>query len=265
MRIIVCSDLHLDRYTAGLCRFDDVTRSARAVVALAKSERCDGFAFMGDLADPGPAAHRCSAFAIEVASDLASAGIWSRWLVGNHDVVEDGSGSSTLSPLAAAIKRIVWERPYAEHLGSGVVAVALPHPPRGYSYVPEEFVRSVEVGCKLGCRETKAEAPIEEVPRSMASREASEWVAPRVVLVFGHLTVPGIERGSEVLDMPRGREVRYPIEAIRERWGDRVVMLNGHYHRSCRRAQGPVIVPGSLERLTKSEVRNEPGCLILEV
>ena len=251
MRLCISSDWHLDRYTAGLCRFDDVARSARAVVALAKSERCDGFVFTGDLADPGPAAHRCSAFAIEVASDLASAGIWSRWLVGNHDVVEDGSGSSTLSPLAAygeargviprsrslvdSIRAIdVWGSPTIEWLAEGVLAVALPHPPRGVGYVPEEYVGGLS-----------------EVDGT--------------VLVFGHLTVPGIERGSEVLDMPRGREVRYPIEAIRERWGDRAVCLNGHYHRSYRRAQSPVIVPGSLERLTKSEALNEPGCLILEV
>lgn len=254
MRLCISSDWHLDKFTSGLCRFEDVSRSVRAVVALVKAERCDGFVFMGDLADPGPAAHRCSAFAIEVASDLASAGIWSRWLVGNHDVVEDGSGSSTLSPLAAmgesrghflrvvngeerrdAIRVIdVWGGPCIEWLAEGVLAVALPHPARGAGYTPEEYVRGLS-----------------EIDG--------------VALVFGHLTVPGIERGSEVLDMPRGREVRYPIEAIRERWGDRAVMLNGHYHRSYRRSQSPVIVPGSLERLTKSEALNEPGCLILEV
>jgi hypothetical protein len=79
------------------------------------------------------------------------------------------------------------------------------------------------------------------------------------------LTVPGIEPGSETREMPRGREVRYPVEAIRERWGDRAVMLNGHYHRAYHRAESPVVVPGSLERLTRGEARNEPGCLILEV
>lgn len=262
MRLCITSDWHLDKFTAGLCRFEDVTRSVRAVVALAKSERCDGFVFTGDLADPGPAAHRCSAFAIEVASDLASAGIWSRWLVGNHDVVEDGSGSSTLSPLAAVPGEIVdrdflsrpidvWGYRVGEWLSEDVLAVALPHPARGRGYDPEAFVRG----------ET---APAWVREAAAGGMRLGEDEA-RVVLVFGHLTVPGIERGSEVLDMPRGREVSYPVEAIRERWGDRAVCLNGHYHRSYRRAQSPVIVPGSLERLTKSEARNEPGCLILEV
>jgi len=251
MRILGTSDWHLDAFTAGLARFDDVARSARGTVELAKRECCDGYVFLGDLADPGPRAHRASALAIELASDLARAGIWSRWLVGNHDVVEDGSGSSTLSPLAAVPGEIrdvdhlqrpidVWSDPTLEWLSDDVLAVALPHPARGRGYVPEEVVRE-EFGRRVG------------------------FEGARVVLIFGHLTVPGIERGSEVLDMPRGREVRYPIEAIRERWGDRALMLNGHYHRSYRRADGPVIVPGSLERLTKGEARNEPGCLILEV
>lgn len=245
MKILCTSDWHGDAFTAGLARFDDVARSARATVELAKRERCDGYVFLGDLADPGPRAHRCSALAIEVDAELNRAGIWRRWLVGNHDVVEDGSGSSTLSPLAAACTGVdsrVWSVPCAEHFGDEVIALALPHPARGFSYDPEEFIRSVD---KLdGCE---------------------QCVFPRVVLVFGHLTVPGIEPGSETREMPRGREVRYPIEAIRERWGDRAVMLNGHYHRSYRRAESPVIVPGSLERLTKGEAGNVPGCLILEV
>lgn len=253
MKFLVTSDWHGDAFTCGLARFDDVARSARATVELAKRERCDGYVFMGDLADPGPRAHRCSALAIELASDLARAGIWSRWLVGNHDVVEDGSGSSTLSPLASFAARVfraadlsqpdlvgVWDTPEWWHLSpfsEEIYAISLPHPARGRSYDPVEFIRSV------------AGIPVDH----------------RAVIIFGHLTVPGIEPGSETREMPRGREVRYPIEAIRERWGDRAVMLNGHYHRSYRRAESPVIVPGSLERLTKGEAGNAPGCLILEV
>jgi len=255
VRILCTSDWHLDAFTAGLARFDDVARSARGTVELAKRERCDGYVFLGDLADPGPRAHRASALAIELASDLARAGIWSRWLVGNHDVVEDGSGSSTLSPLAAAAWNRgeigdldavrVWPGASSETWPDHVLAIGLPHPARGMGYSPDLFVRSL------------ADAfDAEEV--------AGRW-CPRLALIFGHLTVPGIEPGSETREMPRGREVRYPVEAIRERWGERAVMLNGHYHRSYRRAESPVIVPGSLERLTKGEARNEPGCLILEV
>lgn len=254
--MLVTSDFHRDAFTAGLARAADVERSARATVELARRKRCDGYVFLGDLADPGPRALAASALAIELASELARAGIWSRWLVGNHDVVEDGSGSSALSPLANAAKSIevaarsergrfpepsdvgvsVWSCPENEWFGD-VLVLALPHPARGFGYDPEQFARG-------------------EFPSPSN---------PRLVLVFGHLTVPGIEPGSETREMPRGREVRYPVEAIRERWGDRAVMLNGHYHRAYRRAESPVAVPGSLERLTRGEARNEPGCLILEV
>lgn len=252
MKLLITSDWHGDWFTAGLARFEDVARAARGTVELAKRERCDGYVFTGDLADPGPRAHRCSALAIELAADLVKAGIWSRWLVGNHDVVDDGSGSSTLTPIAAyAMTRSrsviefgeatvkVWSMPQIEALGQDVTAVALPHPAQGSHYDPAEFVTN---------------APYTELPG-----------ARRIVLFFGHLTVPGIEPGSETRDMPRGREVRYPVEAIRERWGDRAVMFNGHYHRAYRRSESPVIVPGSLERLTKGEVGNAPGCLIVEV
>lgn len=247
MRMLITSDWHGDSFTAGLARFDDVARSARATVDLARRERCDGYVFLGDLSDPGPRAHRCSALAIELDHELDRAGIWRRWLVGNHDVVEDGTGSSTMSSLASHCRGFrnemarVWSDPLWEHPGrvaeSGVFVVALPHPARGRAYEPAEYVR----GCDL---------PDEHA---------------RTVFVFGHLTVPGIEPGSEVLDMPRGREVRYPVEAIRERWGDRALMFNGHYHRSYRRSESPVVVPGSLERLTRGEAGNAPGCLIVEV
>ena len=251
MRLLLSSDWHLDWYTGGFPRFFDVTQSAHAVVRLAIRERCDGFVFLGDLANPGARAHRCSAFAIEVASDLAHAGIWSRWLVGNHDTVEDGTGASTLTPLASHAFTLskqsvrfpkpvdVWSDPRVEALGEGVVAVALPHPSQGKLYTPDDFIRNVSY----------SELPGER----------------RRVLVFGHLTVPGIDPGSETKDMPRGRAVRYPIEAIRERWGDAAILFNGHYHRLQKRAQGPVIVPGTLERLTKGEASNAPHCLIVEI
>lgn len=253
MKILCTSDWHRDAFTAGLARAADVERSARATVELARRERCDGYVFLGDLADPGPRALAASALAIELASELARAGVWSRWLVGNHDVVEDGSGSSTLSPLASACWRIrdeagwkrdpcrVWSEACAEYVGDPeVLFLALPHSPRSRSYSPVEAVKELARGWSFECEH-------------------------RIVLIFGHLTVPGIEPGSETREMPRGREVRYPVEAIRERWGDRAVMLNGHYHRAYRRAESPVAVPGSLERLTRGEARNEPGCLILEV
>lgn len=248
MRVLVFGDLHLDASTAGVARFGDVERALRGAARLAVDERCDGLVQLGDLCDPGPQASRCAALAIEVAAWLAARGVWTRWLVGNHDVVEDGHGASTLEPLRAAGSAVppadrdhvgrlldVWSDPVAEWLSDDVAAVALPHPARGRGYEPAGFVSDLDLR------------------------------GTRVVLVFGHLTVPGMQPGSETLEMPRGREVLFPVAECLARWGDRVVMVNGHYHRASRRAAGPVVVPGSAERLTRGEVRNEPGLFVLEV
>ena len=264
MKILVVGDLHGDASTAGVARFDDVARSLRAAAGLAVEERCDGLVQLGDLCDPGPQASRCAALAIEVASRLSRAGIWNRWLVGNHDVVEDGAGLSTLAPLArfgeaqheaglvpagwkaAPVRPLcaVWSGPTAEFLDHERWAVALPHPARGAGYDPVEFVRELRVGDEV--------RGMDLLPRER-------------VLVFGHLVVPGMQPGGETLDMPRGREVLFPVAECLARWGERCVLVDGHYHRASRRADGPVLVPGSVERLTKGEAGNTPGVLILEV
>jgi hypothetical protein len=111
--------------------------------------------------------------------------------------------------------------------------VALPFAPRSHAYDPGEFVRS---------------APCPSSQR---------------VLVLGHLNLEGIEPGSETTDLPRGREVLFPLEACGEVYGGRALLLNGHYHR--RQSYKGVQIPGSLERLTFGEAANAPGYLVVDV
>jgi hypothetical protein len=79
--------------------------------------------------------------------------------------------------------------------------------------------------------------------------------------------VPGAGVGSETLDMPRGRDLAFPLEAcaaLREAGGyEKQVLLNGHFHR--RIVDGPVLVPGSLARLTHGEEDHEPGFLVVDL
>lgn len=252
MKIVCSSDWHADASTAGLDRFEDVERLVwDHVYATAIRERADLFLFLGDLCDPDSRrSHRSIALAHEVASSLQSvAGIPSRWLVGNHDVVEDGSGTSTLSSLAASSRGRrkaqmrygggevcglrVYEDPQAE-LFDGLAIVALPYPSRARAYDPVTFVESVEV--------PQGDGPI---------------------LVIGHLSIAGIHPGSESGEMARGREVFWPIEAIRRRFGERAVCLAGHYHRA--QTFGGIRVVGSLERLRFDEEEHEPGFLVLDL
>jgi DNA repair exonuclease SbcCD nuclease subunit len=232
-KLIVTSDWHLDWTTAGVDRFDELTAAVERIVVEAKEKEVDGFLFLGDLCDPdSPRAWRAVSFAIRVAHDLDSSGIDALWLVGNHDVVEDGHGTSTLSPLRGAGVRVV-DTPCSTVLADHEV-VALPFTPRSHAYDPAEFV--------LNGR--------------------SEFVGPSPRLVLGHLCIEGIEPGSETKDMARGREVFLPLEEIQRELPGALV-FNGHYHR--RQTFREVHVPGSLARLTRGERDNSPGYLMVEV
>lgn len=250
MRVLVCGDLHLDAYTAGMRRFEDVERSLWGAARLAVEQGCEYFVQVGDLCDPGPRASRCAAAAIEVSAWLVDRGVKVRWLVGNHDVVEDGSGASTLDPVEAYGRSVgpvgsasgracaVWSGPSCEGFGDDAFVVALPHPARGREYAPAEYVRSL--------------AP-------------AAYAEARAVIVFGHLTVAGKVPGTESVEMARGREVLYPVAECAAKWGADVVMVDGHYHASSRRQSGAVVVPGSVERLDKGEVGNDSSVFLLEI
>jgi len=250
-RVLCTGDWHGDKSTAGFARFDDVTGSARRAAQLAVELRCDWFGFLGDLTDPDTnGAHRCVEFAIELLDWLLARGVSSFWFVGNHDAVEDEAGTSALDALAAHVRSRprsaalagarVFSEPGLLDLAPGVLLVALPHPHRGKPYDPAAWLTSL----------------------------AWKGAAHRSVLVAGHLLVDAYERpelrGSESLDMPRGRLGSFPVETCRALWGERAVLVNGHYHRA-HGAADPVLVPGSLERLTRAEAGYEPRVLVLDL
>jgi DNA repair exonuclease SbcCD nuclease subunit len=242
MRVVVASDFHGDHVTHGVSRFDDVELAVSASVEAAIAMNADGYFFLGDLCDPDDpgAVIRCSTLAMRVACTLAGEGIPSIWIAGNHDVLEDGSGATTLSPLGALVTLVnagVWaplaENPCLIPFGDYEV-MALPFVPTDRSYDPEK-----------------------EAARMMQA-------ATRPVIVLSHLTVPGVQPGEETADLPRGRDVIYPVEATK----GAVLRLQGHYHRRQTVDLGvgpPMHIPGSLVRLTFNEENNEPGYLIVEL
>jgi DNA repair exonuclease SbcCD nuclease subunit len=239
-RYLASGDWHLDCSTAGKSRFDDVRDATDDLVATAIGMAVDAFIFVGDLTNPETQRAHAS---VEVAARVAAFlwfehGIMSRWLVGNHDVIEDGSGAHTLAALRGMASGIggngirVYDRPTCEMM-FGVAVVALPFTARSHAYDPAEFIREVEV----------------------------DTTRPDRVVVLSHLNIEGIESGSETSEMPRGRDVFLPLAEIRKRWPDAVI-VNGHYHK--RQTFKGIEVTGSLERLTFGEQENNPGFLILE-
>ena len=238
MKIVITSDWHLDAHTLGVERFGDVEAAATRVVQHALDVKADAFFFLGDLCDPdAPNLIRC----VTAAQDLAmmfdnGEGNESVWVAGNHDVLEDGRGTTVLDPLDA-LGDSVWviEEPVCFELcGGKLPVVVLPYTPLSHTYDPEFELRKI----------------------------AAERDAKAVKVVATHLMLQGIQAGSEESDFPRGRDLFFPVELARELFPN-AVFVAGHYH-FAQTYQG-VHIPGSLARLTRADASNQPGFLEIDV
>jgi DNA repair exonuclease SbcCD nuclease subunit len=241
MKIVCTSDWHLDAVTLGVRRFPELKSAVGKSVDAAIAAKADAYVFVGDLCDPdsGPCVFRCLELAQRTALTLLDNGIKSYWVAGNHDVIEDGSGDTTLTPLFAMPLGIdVFDRPgSADPCLGDVMFTFLPYTATSHAYDPESALVK-HVGA----------LPVEGLKH----------------VVFSHLSVPGIVPGEETTEMPRGREVTLPVEFFKGR--DDIVVIQGHYHRRQKFSRGgvDVHVVGSLARLTFGEQEHEPGYLIVE-
>lgn len=264
MRTLFTSDWHLDAVTAGHERFKELEATAWSIARECVEQKFDAFVFCGDLCDPGTSrSYRAISVAIEIASYLTKAKVHNYWLAGNHDVIEDGHGTSTLSPLQAATRGIessysglvIANHPVMLKLESRdetsfLHTLFLPYTPRSHAYDPvAELKRLHQQGAKFD-------------------------------LFVGHLNIEGITPGSETNDMPRGRDVFLPWNLIRECWPDAII-VNGHYHEAQEWLgrftqsdvkKGKVLdgsrgvhIPGSIARLTFGESDHRPSFMTLEV
>lgn len=239
MKIVASSDWHLDQSTAGVDRYDDVCRAIDVSVHAAIDMDADAYLMCGDLTDPNTVrSHRAVAKAIEVQGTLQLARIEPLFVAGNHDVIEDGSGMTTMSPLAATGRGWVFEQPTMRQLSlkrAKATVIALPFTATSHDYDPDAFIRK--------CAE-------------------SGDFDNRPVLIVGHLNLEGISPGSETTDMPRGRNVYWPMDAINECFPDATV-IGGHYH-TPQEYKGVTII-GSMVRLRFDERDNTPGYIVVEV
>lgn len=250
MRFFISSDWHLDSVTSGVDRFKEISRAGCQVTdaAIADNSMYKRLIFLGDLTDPnGAFSHKAVAFAMKQAYRASDAGIFSFWMAGNHDVILREGAGTTLEPFrilegTANVFLVdspdLFEGP-ADELTPllseecGPVLVMLPYVSPDRLYNPAEFIKRLP---------------------SFGTRK---------VLVLGHLTVLSAEIGSESGEFARGRELVFPVEACKEKWGSRVTMVNGHYHKRQTTKDG-VIIPGSLARLRHDEEGNTPGYLVID-
>ena len=235
MKMLVVSDLHLDAATMGVPRLPELERSLDQAVHHAADAKVDEFVFLGDLADPdigSGALVRALDVLVRVVMKLRCAyGISSKLLVGNHDVIEDGSGDTTLSPLRGIEGVTVLDHPTSWVKGD-LFFVALPYTATSHGYDVRDFL--------------------------------AKHLTDQPTVVLSHLAVEGIQPGEETKEMPRGREVLLPLDMLEN---PKHLVLQGHYHKGqtfVSPGGAQVHVVGSLARLTFGEEGNEPGYLIVE-
>jgi hypothetical protein len=217
----------------------------RAVMKMLSDHQNDTsfFMFLGDLTNPNSRnVHHAVSFAVMVANWCADRGIHSIWLVGNHDIQEDGKRAThTLLPLAYLNQKLVhvYDEPTNDIVDTGSFKfrlIALPYTSIGRAYDPRTHVRG-----------------------SVDAWTAKDKHLP--LMVAGHLNIEGIEPGSESGEMARGRDVFFPVEEVDELYPG-ALKLNGHYHRQ-HHFRG-IHIPGCPLRLTHGEEKNEPGYLRIE-
>ena len=220
LKINAISDLHLDWSTSGIARFNEGRSALDKAVEDTISRRANVFVFCGDLCNPdsGSSVFRCVAAAVAATLTLARHDIVSIWLTGNHDVIEDGSGESTLEPLVAVSR--TWSGSDLIHVANGKVAFnrMLWFRNRPYQFVCLPFVA------------TDRAYDAAEMIRSLPSGGETSLNLP--MIVFSHLHLRGIIPGEETQDMPRGRDIWLPDEQLKKISESRPVhVFSGHYHR----------------------------------
>lgn len=233
MKILCTSDWHGDAVTDGHRRLHDVCNAVGQAIEVGIEAGCKMHLFCGDLTDPDNSrSHGAVAAAIGLMAGMEEDGMPTVAIPGNHDVIEDGTGAHTLGALAAAGIRVL-DTPglYTEH---GVKILALPYTPTSHTYDPAELVRAVH----------GTHGPIESL------------------VVVGHLNLDGMHPGSETKEMPRGRDVAWPLDALRECYPN-ALLIGGHYHRA-QEFKGVNIV-GSPIRFTHGEEDHVPKAMVVEV
>jgi DNA repair exonuclease SbcCD nuclease subunit len=214
-------------------------------VQVAIGEKVDVYIFEGDLTNPdsGSSVFRVMELALCAAMKLSANNIASYWMPGNHDVIEDGTGDTTLNPLKALTgphARVrVMDRPSVSHYHTERIdLVFLPYVPIVRAYDPAEYM----------CGYFEERAPEERT------------------VVIGHCTyIEGVIPGEETREMPRGRALPFPQHVLEQH--ERVIAINGHYHtrQTAGSQRSPIHLPGALQRLAFGEEKNEPGYLVVTV
>jgi DNA repair exonuclease SbcCD nuclease subunit len=246
MKILVTSDWHMDTVTAGIPRLNDIENFMKLLLDVIEKEEVDLLLHLGDFFNPGTMLVPVyTAKLMEFIQKLYYKDEVDVILIaGNHDVIEDSRGYTTISPLNF-INRIggscdIVERPSLICINADIAVnfLCLPYVAKS-AYDPSDLDNVIKYIEKLSYSSLK-------------------------LIVAGHMTVPGAMMGSESKEMSRGRESVFPIDKIKALNPD--MILNGHYHKAQVVNPSGVIIPGSPVRFNFGEKDdNEKGYILINV
>lgn len=245
MKILFTSDWHADWISHGIRRHDEVRRAGDYILETAAKQNISMFVNLGDLTNPtnGAETIRAITYAVEFAMSFNNPNVW---IAGNHDVIEDSLGDTTLLPLSSLPHTHVIQRPQAINILDKVVVLGLPYPAITSPYDPKEL----------------------DYERMI---KGAGWT-DQPIIVAAHLTkIPGVKYGEETKEMGRGRDVEFPVEKIKKLRSlsatPKLFVFNGHFHQRQTLDFGEFVleIPGSLIRLTFAEENHKPRFLIVEV
>ncbi|HET9013963.1 MAG TPA: exonuclease SbcCD subunit D [Thermomicrobiaceae bacterium] len=267
MRILHFADLHLgmenygslDPRTGLSSRVTDYLAAFDQVVDFALHERVDAVLFAGDAfknRDPNPTVQR--EFARRVRR-LASAGIPTVLLIGNHDLPSIDARATAIDIYdALGIPNvIVARRPSIHRIDTAtgpLQVVALPWLQRSRLLTPEE---RRQAGTDEGARRLR------ELVASVLE-ELLEQVDPSIPsILLAHLSIEGARLGSEQSIM-LGEDLVLGTDELRVRAFDYVALGHIHQHQQIT-ARPPTVYAGSIERIDFGEEAEEKGFVVIEI
>lgn len=240
MKFLITSDWHVDTFTNGVERFDELAHVVDQMINYAQTNEIKYFVFMGDYHNPNCNQwYKYQSFLIDTAKRLENSCIHSIWLVGNHDITKtDKHVLSILKSIQndSGYSPILVEKPGLINIksrGSKINLIGLPFPNDNNSIDYNDILEKID------------------------NKKQS--------IVFSHLSIEGAQLGSESFDMARGSTKLMPYGHLITHLKNPII-FQGHYHKkqTIIKPQSKVYVVGSPYRVHFDEEENEPGFYVFD-
>ena len=268
MRILHCSDLHIgvenygriDPATGLSTRLGDFLASLDEVVEYALTQSVDLVLLAGDVykgRDPSQTHQR--EFAKRL-NRLASAGIPTFLLVGNHDLPNAVSRATAVDIFPTL------EVPHV-YIGDSLQTYNIPTPAGPLQILAVPWPRRGRILSREDSRGLSIEEIRQEIEARMtaAIEERAHHLNPEVpAILTGHVTINGATVGTE-RSMMLGQDHVLLASAVQRPQLDYVALGHIHKHQVLRQESPMVVYSGSLQRVDFSEEGDNKGFCVIDL